>query len=89
MIYETVNKKIKDIIYQVAEEQGIVLENVDDDHAIVDDLGFSSLDVATLAAYFEEAFNVDPFSAGIASVSGIRTVRDITNVYEKAIKLIQ
>jgi acyl carrier protein len=87
--YETVNKKVKEIIYQVAEEQGIVLDGIEDEQAIVDDLGFASLDVATLAALFEEAFQVDPFSTGIASVTTIRTVRDVTTVYEKAIKLLR
>jgi len=87
MNYHEVNKKIKEIINQVAEEQEIEIGDIEDHHAIVDDLGFSSLDVATLAAYFEEIFGVDPFSMGIASVTSIRTVRDVSRVYEKAMKL--
>lgn len=87
MNYHEVNSKIKEIIVQVADEQDISIETVEDHHAIVDDLGFSSLDVATLAAYFEEEFECDPFTMGIASVTDVRTVKDVSRAYEKAIKL--
>lgn len=87
MTYHEVKDKIKEIIRQVADEQDIKVETINDSDAIVDDLGFSSLDVATLAAYFEEAFGVDPFSMGIASVTDVRTVDEVSKIYEKAIKL--
>lgn len=82
-----VKEKIKEIIRQVADEQDIKIESIKDQDAIVDDLGFSSLDVATLAASFEETFGVDPFSTGIASITDVRTVEEVSKVYEKAIKL--
>ena len=85
--YHEINQKIKEIIKQVAEEQDIQIATVEDHHAIVDDLGFSSLDVATLAAYFEDEFHVDPFKMGVASVTSIRTVKEISKAYEKALKL--
>ncbi len=89
LTYHQINERIKEIIKQVADEQDIEIGPVEDHHAIVDDLGFSSLDVATLAASFEEAFHVDPFSMGVASVTDIRTVKEVCKAYEKALKLSQ
>lgn len=87
LTYQEINSKIKEIIKTVAEEQDIEIGPIEDHHAIVDDLGFSSLDVATLAAYFEDAFQVDPFKMGVASVTTIRTVKEVSKAYEKALKL--
>lgn len=89
MSYHEVKDKIKEIIQRVADEQDIQINEIHDHDAIVDDLGFSSLDVATLAANFEEDFGVDPFSMGIASITEVRTVEEVSKVYEKAIKLKQ
>jgi len=61
MNYYEILDEIKKIILQVAEEQDVQISGVKESDAIVDDLGFSSLDVATLTAYFEEAFGVYTF----------------------------
>lgn len=87
LTYHEINAKIKEILKMVAEDQDIVIGQIEDHHAIVDDLGFSSLDVAVLAAHFEEAFKVDPFTMGVASVTSIRTVKEVSKAYEKALKL--
>ena len=76
---------VKECILQVAREQLIELQELKPQHRVVDDLGFSSLDVATLTALLENRFKVDPFQSGLASITEIRTLQDMFNLYERCL----
>jgi acyl carrier protein len=81
MSVETIKEKVKEIILQVADQQGLDINTIEDHQEVVADLGFSSLDVATLTALFEKEFGVNPFLMGIAAVTEVRTINDIGQVY--------
>ena len=74
---EEIEQKVRECIKRVAEEQYIKIEAVRMESKIVDDLGFSSLDVATLTAFLESAFHVDPFAENLSAITEIRTFADI------------
>lgn len=76
---------VKAAIRQVAEEQSIPVATIEDHHAIVDDLGFKSLDISTLVVLLEQNLGVDPFSSFKASLTDIRTVADVVSIYERCL----
>lgn len=81
-----IKEKVERCIFQVAQEQNIKLPtSLEDHHTIVEHLGFKSLDVATLTAFLEIEFHVDPFSTGMAAVTEIRTVGDICKLYARCL----
>lgn len=80
-----VDTVVKAAIRQIAEEQSIPLKELDDDHAIVDQLGFRSLDIATLVVLLEQNLGVDPFSSFKASLTDIRTIGNLVSVYERCL----
>lgn len=75
------------LIERVAQEQALSIDNVQTHHAITDDLGFSSLDVATLASLLELEFDIDPFANDMAAITEIRTVQDIIGLYAKCLNV--
>lgn len=85
MKYEEICQIVKDNIMQISEEQGLEISEVQDNQSLVEELGFASLDVATLVALLESAFEVDPFRMNIAVITEIRTVEDIAKAYEKGL----
>jgi acyl carrier protein len=56
---------------------------IEDSSELVNDLGFTSLDVAELVAVLEMELDRDPFSKGVSLLS-VRTVADFCEVYDKA-----
>lgn len=82
---EHIEARVKSIILDLAYQQGYSVETVQDDNSVVDDLGFSSLDVATLTAMFETEFGVNPFRENLAALTEIRTVRDVCDLYDQSI----
>ena len=82
---ETITKKVIALVTQVAEEQGITCQHIDEDKAMVDDLGLASLDIAALVAHLEIAFKVDPFTTMKAAITDIRTIRDLCQVYHQCV----
>lgn len=76
---------VKECILQVAREQLIEIPELKTQSRVVDDLGFSSLDVATLTALLENKFKVDPFRTGEASITEIRTLQDMFNLYDRCL----
>ena len=76
---------VKECILQVGREQLIELPELKPQNRVVDDLGFSSLDVATLTALLENKFKVDPFRTGMASITEIRTLQDMFNLYDRCL----
>lgn len=53
--------------------------------ALVDDLGFESLDLALAVAELEAKLGVDPFATE-ATIGTVRTVGDFIAVYVRALK---
>ena len=78
-------KKVRECIERVAAAQSMEINSIEPHHKIVADLGFKSLDVATLAAFLESTFHVDPFAQNIAAVTEIQTVKDICDLYDKCV----
>jgi acyl carrier protein len=84
-----VEKAVHSCIKQVAADRDIVLSDLSPSQRVVDDLGFSSLDVATLTAILEATFRFDPFGTGMVTITEIRTVRDICDVYHRGVNGIE
>jgi acyl carrier protein len=80
-----IENAVKECILQVAREQSIEVKDLKPEYSVVDTLGFSSLDVATLTALLENTFKVDPFGSGLASITEIRTLQDMFNLYNRCL----
>ena len=78
---EQTEKVIKTIIQEILEQKPYKVPEIKDELRIIEDLGFSSLDIAQLIAQLEMELDVDPFSEG-ALISSIRTVKSIVEVYQ-------
>ncbi len=78
---------IEKVIRRVAEERGLELPELADSTEIVDELGFSSLQVATLIANLEEEFGVDPFQLEDVMIADVRTIQDLGDVYARALSV--
>jgi acyl carrier protein len=78
-----VKSLIERVIRRVAEERGLSLRALTERTEIVDELGFSSLLVATLIANLEEEFGVDPFQDENVMITDIRTIKDLCDVYAR------
>lgn len=85
MKYEEICQIVKDNIMQISEEEGLEIGEVQDHQSLVEELGFASLDVATLVALLETALEVDPFKMNVSVITELRTVEDIAKAYEKAL----
>jgi acyl carrier protein len=76
-----VRETIVRVIQEVAGQHKLSLPAIKEEHAVVDDLGFASLQVATLIANLEEAIDVDPFESEDVMITDVRTVGDLCRVY--------
>lgn len=85
MEIQDIRNAVKKIIQQVAIEQAKPIEKIEMQLSIVDELGFTSLEVATLTALLEIEFGVDPFALDIANITEIRTVEDIADLYYRCL----
>jgi acyl carrier protein len=74
------NQVIYGAIQRVARERSLDWENIHDRCALVDDLGFKSLDLARIIAILELQLDVDPFAEQV-SITAIRTVGDLCAAY--------
>lgn len=81
-------KLIEKVIRRVAEERNLQLPELGDSTEIVDELGFSSLQVATLIANLEEEFGVDPFQDENVMIADVRTVKDLGDIYGQALAVL-
>ena len=75
---------IERVIRKVAEERNLKLPELADSTEIVDELGFSSMQVAILIANLEEEFGVDPFQDETVMIADVRTIKDLGDIYAKA-----
>ncbi len=80
-----IKRKIKTVIQEIVDENGLQQRNILDDSFIVRDLGFTSLDVAELIAVLEMELDADPFSNGV-SLMDVRTYGELCAVYENSLK---
>lgn len=76
-----VKKIIFEKLFQIANEKSLCLETIEENHHIINDLGFASIDLATLVAMLEEAFKIDPFMDGDTAITDIRTVGEFCAAY--------
>ena len=76
---------VERVIRAIAEERSLKLPALNEHTELVDELGFSSLMVATLIANLEEAFGVDPFQQEDVMVTDLRTVGDLCEVYSRCL----
>ncbi|MCP4109231.1 MAG: hypothetical protein GY749_27520 [Desulfobacteraceae bacterium] len=80
---DTVYQKTSELILQIAKDQSLPIREVRAENSIVEDLGFKSLDIATLASMLDLEFNVEPFTSNMAAITEIHTVEDLCNVYRQ------
>lgn len=81
-----VKTKIEKILREIADERGLTLPAISDRTEIVDELGFTSLMVATLVAHLEEAFGIDPFQEEDVMITDVRTFQDLCTVYTNSLE---
>lgn len=86
MIDQKVKASVDEVILEIAELHNIDLPPLEDHQAIVDDLGFTSLRVAELIANLEDKLGIDPFQDEEVSITDIRTLKDIYNVYSSSLE---
>lgn len=77
---------IEKILRTIADERGLALPAIHDRTEIVDELGFSSMMVATLVASLEEQFGIDPFQQDDVMITDVRTFGDLCSVYANALQ---
>ena len=82
---EQINKVIENTIKQIQEQNSYKIPEMRSELKLIDDLGFSSLDIAQLIAHLEMELNVDPFSEG-ALISGINTVGNLCKIYNDCLE---
>lgn len=69
-------------IQRVAKRKSLEIGVIRDQDALVDNLGFKSLDLARIIAILELKLDLDPF-AELVSITSIRTVGDLCAAYAK------
>lgn len=80
-----IKNRIVTVIRRVAEERNLRLPELADSTEIVDELGFSSLQVATLIANLEEDLGIDPFQDEDVMIADVRTIEDLGDIYTRAL----
>jgi acyl carrier protein len=81
-----IKNTIVKVIRRVAEERHLQLPELADGTELVDELGFSSLQVATLIANLEEELGVDPFQDEDVMIADVRTIKDLGDIYSRALQ---
>ncbi len=76
-----VKETIENILKEIANNNKKVLPELQSHLELVDDLGFTSLNVAELIANLEEQLEMDPFQDEDVMITDIRTIGDLCNVY--------
>lgn len=76
---------IVQVVREVARQNKLQLPPLTDDMEIVDELGFTSLAVASVIANLEEILLVDPFQDEGVMITDIRTLRDLYTAYDNCL----
>lgn len=79
---------IMQVIKEVARQNKLQLPPLREDMEIVDELGFTSLAVASVIANLEEILIVDPFQDEGVMITDIRTIGDLCTVYENCLTTV-
>jgi hypothetical protein len=74
------NGEIEATLRQVAADRGRVLDAVRGEYALVQNLGFESLDLARIIAILYMKLQADPFSR-LVPITSVRTVGDLQAAY--------
>jgi acyl carrier protein len=80
---------IEQCIREIARQNKLQLPTLRPDTELVDELGFTSLAVASLIANLEEILVVDPFQDENVMITDIRTVGDLTAVYDNCVASVE
>ena len=72
----------------MARQNKLQLPPLREDMEIVDELGFTSLAVASVIANLEEILIVDPFQDEGVMITDIRTIGDLCTVYENCLAAV-
>lgn len=70
------------VLRDVARGKSPDIDVIQSDHALVEDLGLRSLDLAQIVVKLEMELGVDPF-ASLVPVTSVRTVADLCGAYAK------
>jgi hypothetical protein len=73
--------EIDQALRRVGGDRALDLATIQADHALVDDLGFKSIDLARIIAILRIRLNADPF-ARLVPITEVRTVGDLRAAYE-------
>jgi acyl carrier protein len=84
-----INAVIERLIGTIAEQRKLSLPPLKADTEIVDELGFTSWAVAALIANLEDELGVDPFQDEEVTITDIRTIGDLCEVYENCLASAQ
>lgn len=76
-------ESIDQVLHTIMQQRGLNPVPLEEQHKVVADLGFASLDVAQLIALLEIELGVDPFADGI-SLQEVHTVGELYRVYQDA-----
>jgi acyl carrier protein len=76
---------VQEILQDLLEEEKSETIQLHGDDRLVEDLGFSSLNMARIIAILEDRFGVDPFSKSVA-ITSIRTVGDLAGAYRQTME---
>ncbi len=85
MNHKAIRDAVTLTIIDVAKNKGEDLVIESGDQAIVEHLGFASMDIAVLVATLETRLGIDPFMENKAVITEIRTVDDLCHVYERCL----
>jgi acyl carrier protein len=81
---EPAERAVVSTLTRVARERRPQLPEIGPGSTLSADLGLDSLDFAQVVALLEQQLGVDPF-ASTATLSGVRTVKDLVEIYRRAI----
>jgi len=65
--------------------KGCSIEKITSSMNLVDDIGLTSLEIATLISMMDIELNVDPFSEDFSLIAGMKKVAHIEKIYLNAI----
>ncbi len=76
---------VHEVLQELLAEEKSETVDLNNDDRLVEDLGFSSLNMARIIAILEDRFTADPFSKAVA-ITSIRTVGDLADAYRQTIE---
>ncbi len=77
-----VEEVVIDLVKKIAQEESLSLDNITEATALVDDIGFQSLQLARLVATLEMDHGLDFTSSSDVSITDIRTIGDLCDACE-------